>query len=684
MRPWIAPAAAATVSLLLSLSTVGRSVYWQDSGFFLAAVHDAAVLYPHGFVLYELLCKGWTLALFFVDFTLAVHLFSSVCAALAAGALALAARDLLRARSPGIRVFEEDPGWIADWAGAAAGMLAAAGYTFWLAGIYAKGYALFNLILAALLWRMVRAAESGRPRDFTIVAVLIGLAWQGHPSAAGAGLALLAFVARHRGVVGGRGLAGRTGLAAAVALGPLLLLPMLDSGSPVAFGEPSTAGDLLRYATGARFVGKEGAFDSGGGRWGTASQYFWEEFLGVGLALVTLGAIQLARSNGRLLLGLLLWAVPYTILATVFALEGQQDHWYVAAWMPLHLAGAVGLGVVARKAAARGRIAVGAAGAAALAWAVGANYRDLDLRGYDLAERFGRLHLEPLAREAVLVVTSDDSSSTTLYLQRVRGVRLGEDAEGRPGAYDRRLAARDPRLRVPDYGEMRRRFPRAGKVAAATAAYVNANASLDRAVYVEEPPPAAMLRADLVLVPAGPLWRVAPKGSERLEEWPLSPEPEAVRPLFRRARGGYRERTAKGLVHRSEPYERRLFVALLRARLLRAEWHFRKGEMARAAELYGSIVRADPETALLEEVIYPLGVSLVASGKPEEGERQLWRALEVAQAPEHRAGALLHLGDLARSRGQTEKARQAYAMGLQVQGLDPALREELRRRLAGR
>ena len=99
IRRWLGPGLPFVVSAILSLSTVGSHIYWQDSGFYLSAVQEMGVLYPHGVVLYQVLCKAWTLLLFFVDFALAVHLFSSFCAALAAGTIALAAREWL-ARTP--------------------------------------------------------------------------------------------------------------------------------------------------------------------------------------------------------------------------------------------------------------------------------------------------------------------------------------------------------------------------------------------------------------------------------------------------------------------------------------------------------------------------------------------------------------------------------------------------------
>src|SRR3954469_17472834 len=107
MKRGVVPGVPFAFSLLLSALTVGSHAYWQDSGYYLTAVREMSVLYPHGFVLYLVLCKGWTLIAGPVfGFTLAVHLFSSLMAAAGAGFAALAARDFLRrldrARAAGV------------------------------------------------------------------------------------------------------------------------------------------------------------------------------------------------------------------------------------------------------------------------------------------------------------------------------------------------------------------------------------------------------------------------------------------------------------------------------------------------------------------------------------------------------------------------------------------------------
>lgn len=680
----------ALVSLALSLSCLGDRVFWQDSGYYLTAVKEFTALYPPGFVLYLLLCKAWTLLFGFLDFARAVHLFSAACAAGAAAALGAATSAWLRTRDGRLKVLDgpADAG-LEELGGACAGSLAATGFTFWFSGLYAKGYSLLYLVLALLLWRMIVAAERRRPRDFTVVAVLIGLAWQAHPSATGAGLALIAFVAAHAGVLGWKGVAGRTALAGAAALGPsLLLLPWLTSGdAEIAFGEPRSLGELLRYVSGAAYTSGEGVFGWQGSRWTLAARFFWEELLGVGLGLLGWGAFRAAKAAPRVLAAALLWAGLYTALPTLFILEGQQDLWYVAAWMPLHLVVGLGVRELANRAGAKAAVAVVALGGA---WAVAANRADLDQRGYDAAEIFGRVQLEPLSPRAILLATSDDTVAIGHYLRIVRGARPDvvivrgsrlQDGEGGPGWYERRLLRRDPTLKAPDYAGTRARFPEASKELVSLAAFANANVAADRAVYFEKLPPVKMLREDFVIVPAGPLVKLVPRGQEALDAraWSFPIEPERVRTLYRRERGQWLDEAA-GMVTREEPYEHRLVRLLARARFLLAEWHFRKKSMEPARELLESMLRVYPEAGLLDEVVYPLAVATSVTG-PKARARDLFEVLVARAAdPFVRSRSWLNLGDLKAAEGDGPGARACWTRALD--GADPALRAEVEKRLA--
>jgi hypothetical protein len=688
----------ALVSAALSLSCLGTHVYWQDSGFYLTCVKEFTALYPPGFIPYLLLCKAWTLALGFVDFTRAVHLFSAACAAGAAGVMGLAARDFLRTRAGVLKTLDGEAGALEEACGACVGALTASGFTFWFSGTYAKGYSLLYLVLALLLWRMIVAAERRRPRDFTIVAILIGLAWQTHPSAVGAGLALLLFVGAHAKLLGWKGVAGRAGLAAAVALGPALLLPWLTSGdATMAFGEPRSVGEIIGYVAGSNFTHRPGAFGFQADRWSTAAMFFWEEFLGVGVALLAVGAVRLWRTNRPAFGGVALWAGLYTLLPTLFILEGQQDHWYVAAWLPAQLVAGLGLRDVARRMGTRAIPAAAGVAVLGLAWAVAVNRADLDQRTYDLAERYGQIHLEPLAKDGLVIATSDETSTIGHYLQRVRGVRpdviivrkghLG-GPDGDLSWYDRRLMKRDPRLKAPDYRGMQARFPRAPAPAARMAAFVEANVSPDRPVYFEKPPPFEMLPPGYNVVPAGPFLKLVPRGREAIDPryWAFPVEPEAVRARMRRSRGQSIEEGPGWMRSKPEAYERRLVLAEVRARFLLGDWHFRRGELGAARELLEAVLRGDPETGALEEVLLPLGLASAAAGPPERAEAVLKHLLSLPDAsPDGRMRAWATLGDLAARAGRDAEAREGWRRALAVPGsMDPALRASLNKRLGPR
>ncbi|MBV8880006.1 MAG: DUF2723 domain-containing protein, partial [Planctomycetaceae bacterium] len=606
-------------SFLLSLWTAGSHLYWQDSGLFLAAVKELGVLYPPGFVLYLLLCKAWTLGLFWVDFTYAVHLFSSVCAAVAAGTLAVAARDLLRTRGPLFRTAEDDSP-MPEWAGACIGCLAACGYTFWAAAILAKGYALYYLILSLLIWRLIRADEDARPRDFTMVAVLIGLAWQAHPSAVNAGIPLLLFVAFHRRAVGGKGVAWRAGLAAACALGPIPLLPLIRRGAGFELGDPSGWRGFWDYATGARFTGIPGVFGVDGVRFLGAAKYFWEEFLGIGLLLVGLGLRRLWSLNRRLLVGLAAGVVPMILVAWLFKIEGQHDFWLVAAWIPLWLVAALGL---AYERKARELAAIVAL--AGVLWAVIANRKDLDQRDYTLAESFGEYYLKALPQGATLCTASDDLYGSTLYLQRVRGMR-------------RDIFLHSPFVRISIAGS-------AGPV------------FFERPQY---PADQQTLQAD------GPLFSSGDRASPWVEPLPAEDLPGR----FRRARGQQVERTATEVRVRPEPYEMRLLRVLLLARKNRADAAARTGNLEEAARLYGTILALDPGMNDEPAVLFPFAVIEAGLNRTASAEARFKRALERGLEGEQGARACYFLFALT---GHPEWKGRALASP----DLAPALRAKL-------
>jgi hypothetical protein len=680
-------------SLSLSISTVGGGVFWQDSGFYLVAVHDLSLLYPHGHVLYQMLCKAWTVIFFFLDFTLAVHLFSSFCAAGAAGTLAVAGRDLLRARGSLFRVTQEpEPGGMAALAGAAAGCLAAGGFTFWFTGLYAKGYALYYWILALLLWRMIRAAESGRPRDYTRVAALIGLSWAAHPSAALAGLAFLLFAATSIPRVGWRGLLWRGGLAAACAVGPALAaVPLLVArGVETSMDHPSTPGELARFLLGQRYTHIPDVFGWDAARVSHFGQYLWEEMLGIGLVFVTVGLIRMTLSRPPLALAVLAWMVPYSVVTILFKIEGQHDCWFIASWMPLYPAMAVGIYVIGTHLGRAARPAIAASAAVGAAWAVIANFSHLDQRRYDLAEIFGRIHLSRLPPNAVLVLYGDDPLSTARYLQRVRGERrdvlivqgnlldIAPDRDG--GWYDDRLLRSHPELRPPAYGEWRSRFRTAEQEVRSAAAFISANLDCSRPLYTNVFVPGALLSGDRRCVPAGPLMKVVPRSDQKvdLKDWAFPIEAEQVRTLVRRERGIAAQEGA-GLKIAAQSYESRLIRLILIARHLLADWSRRQGSPELSVRLLESVRALNPESESDPGWLHSMGYALAATGQEARAQPLLERSAATARDPWLKANALAALAKLAKNRGRPAEAEEYLRRAREVRGLSLEQRLELER-----
>jgi len=675
LKPWRVPAVPFLVSLALSLSTVGRNVYWQDSGIFLAAVRDLGIVYPPGFVLYVVLAKLWSLLFFFLDFTLAVHLFSSVCVAGAAAVLALAVRDFLRGGGDLFRMAPQSDPDLADWCAIGAGTLAAGGYTIWFTGIYAKGYALYYLVLALLLWRTIRADQTRAPRDFTIVAVLIGLAWSSHPSSVCLAPALIYFVVHHRAALGGKGIARRAGLAAAVALAPsLLLLPLLAVREPVtAMGDPRSLPELFDYAIGLRFMGRKGAFGVEAERVASVGRLLWEEQLGTGLVLLTLGFVSLVRLNQRLLLWTLSWIFPYTALAVLFKVEGQHDCWFVAAWLPLHLMTGLGLHQIASQIPPRLRAALPVAAAAAgIFWSVEANRADLDQRRYDLAALYGRVLMQNLDRDAILVLNGDDSLAICGYQQRVRGERedvtivaqpfLGQSFVSSRDWYDDKILREHPFLRMPDYPGMRARFSGARPIAAHLAAFVHANVSGSRSLFTQSPLNSALVPRGYLQVPAGVLWKVVPAARPivNLDYWKFPLQPQDVQGRMGRERGLMLRRTGDGIVGQAESYEQRLLDLLLLAHYSLGDVYLKAGRTEEAIKVLEAVRMMDQNYDGVPLFMYSLGEAYHRIGDEKHAESYLVQAIRTGLGGAPRGWALYWMGEIRENGGRASDAQALY------------------------
>jgi tetratricopeptide (TPR) repeat protein len=668
---WPAFAFPAAVSLCLSAASVGSHPYWQDSSFYLIAVKEFSVLYPHGFMLYLLLCKGWTLLLgSFVNFTLAVHLFSSACAAGAAGMLGLSARRVT-----------SDTG-----VGAVIGALAAAGYTWWFSGLYAKGYALYFLGMATLLWRIT----SG---DRCRLLPILGLAWAAHPSAVFFTPAVALVLWSDRRALGIPRLLGALAAAVVAALGATLFLPAIAAHESIhSMASPRTFGEVAGYLTGSSYTRLRGVWGWSAHRWLDLPKFAAEEFLIVGGILVAAGLRKLWRPPRREFLFLGVWSLPILVVLPLFKIEGQSDLWLVPVWMALWLVAGVGLSdLKARK----GWIPR-AAGAAGLACAVLANGRDLQFRNETLPETYGRCYLQNLDPGAILLLSSDDALGLCTYLQIFQGfrtdVRVVNVNNIRPSGpqswYLDALSRAWPDFPPPDFASVSLHAQTYTSVALAQASIVNAHQPGGPSVYFDRQPAPRILQGGSV-VPAGFLWKwtEAPGAQPDPRAWSYPVTMNEVAARLGRRRGQKTIYGPSDVIVLPDAYEERLLSALVRARLNLASAVQREGTpraFAESATIYEEVLRVSPDTGKDPEVLYPLGLDDFMLNRYGEAEDLFQRTLREDPTPSEKAGALFYLGELRRMGRRPEEARSLYRQALEAAPPGSPLRPELEKRLGPR
>jgi hypothetical protein len=421
-----------------------------------------------------------------------------------------------------------------------------------------------------------------------------------------------------------------------------------------------------------------------------------EEFGYVSVALVVAGTIVVWKRNRRLLGWILAWTLPVLEVTVQFLIEGQHDFWFVAAWIPVWLLAGIGLYVLARTGwpgKRPARLAVGIA-AVATAWAIVRNASDLNLRGYDLAERHARIHVETIEDDAILLVLGDDAAAGVHYLQTVRGVKpnitlvraghLEQGRSGNPSWYDRKLLRRNPTLAPTDYAAARARYGREEGRIVSIAAFLEANAARGRAIYLTFPVPAVILPAGYALTPAGAHWKLT-QGPEDPDprRWEFALEAEQVPRHYRRARG--QREVVIDHVDRlvPEPYERRLLVLMLEARERLADWNHDRGGWREAAALYDSIVTLEPEAGWNGAFLFRRGESHLMAGDVDRGGPLLKEALEHGLGPAFRASAHAHLARLARERGDESGFRHHFREAAAVPSPPDDVRERIER-LQGR
>jgi tetratricopeptide (TPR) repeat protein len=350
--------------------------------------------------------------------------------------------------------------------------------------------------------------------------------------------------------------------------------------------------------------------------------------------------------------------LPSVALAILFRIEGQEDFWLVSAWLPLYLAAAVGLAALPPKAI---RWALPTLALVGVASSVAVNRRSVSMRNYGLAEAYGRYHLEKVDRDAVLMLTSDDALSTTLYLQVVKGLR--------PDV----VIVDSSRLGVPEYQRhLLRKFPSLPGPAPFHGEEFIEAAARKRPVYLEVLP-----RETWEGTPEGPLYRMR-ASDPTPKPWEFPVQLEEVRARFGRERGIRLEVLPDGLKVEPEPYEQRWLSLYVRCRAREAQFWFRKGGeegYRKAAALYEEARAADPVRPD-RDLVSSLAASYYLLKDFDRVEPLYQQLLGLNPTPRQAVRACKFLSNIYRARGQSAEAQRYLDRAMAIVKSDPELRRE--------
>lgn len=349
VRPALASALAVLlVTLALYASTAAPTVSWRnggaDSAELVTASYTLGIAHPPGYPLYVLLGKAWSL-LPLGEVARRYNLFSAACGALAAALVAVLASHLWRRT-----LSTTHSAWALGLPGTVAGLALAAAPAVWAQATVAEVYTLNLLLLAAVLWLLLRwsARRSVRPGVGLLVlaGLVLGFGMGNHVTLGFLVPIVVAYVASFRRDTPSPRQWLAVAAAFSVGLAVYAYLPLRAALGPASnWGDPSTPERFLRQVTAADYHGY------------LLTQPLWdvllrvpviarllvEQFTWLGVAVLMLGLWAAWERLRREALLLATVALAYGLFALVYDAQGSQVY-----LLPAYLAGAVfvGLGAV--------------------------------------------------------------------------------------------------------------------------------------------------------------------------------------------------------------------------------------------------------------------------------------------------------------------------------------------------
>ena len=410
-RKTLAAAGVAAVPFAVYVAGACRTIYVGDSGDLATAVAVLGIPHPSGYPLYVLAAKLWAAALWILPLPWSLSLFSAACAAAACGVLFRVCRENGAGRAASVG---------ASW-------LLAFSPSFWGEANVQRVYALNALFVALALLFALRWSRRRRDRDLVAAAFVCGLGATNHLEMAVVAVAIgvFAVLTDHTILRRGRALAA-CAAAAAVGLLPYIYLPLRARSHPLlAWGHSDTAKGLAQVVLRSDFWGRAW-MEKPADFFPILADYLRSlatesAWVGLGLALLGLGAAAARRRKFPVLLALLVMAGNLTVLA----LHGSRSDLFI--WHRYYIPSYVALALLAawgwQIAADRLRPSAALLALAAPAVLLVSGWRMNDRSRYRIAEDYSRTLLSTLPPGSELIASDDNILFVLMYLNLAEGLR---------------------------------------------------------------------------------------------------------------------------------------------------------------------------------------------------------------------------------------------------------------------
>ena len=416
-------AIAAAFATLIYLLSLAPTVTAEDSGELAGAAATWGVPHPPGFPLWVLLVRA-AIALAPMPPALTANAMSAVFAAATVFVVAETARAL----------------GASGWAASCGALLLGFGPTFWSQSVIAEVYTLNTLLLACMLWcvmRWRRAPPETSARWLRTTALLFGLALANHhPLTLLAAPAFAIYVAL---APGRTAHLRRWPAAVGCALLPLCLYAYIIIAARqeplVNWGQAQDLGALWAHISRASYTSLElkqvvtwqdkQAFLAHFLALWSAEFIWWPALLAIIAATLWLRREALRELLLLLLIALCNSVVLLAILRFRFTAENimRVNEYFLPTYMVTGLFIALLLQSLSNRLPGHLRPVIGAALLAFPALAVGLRFEQQDMSNYYLADDYSRWTLNSLPADAVYFPSGDYITFPSLYLQAAEGLR---------------------------------------------------------------------------------------------------------------------------------------------------------------------------------------------------------------------------------------------------------------------